>query len=92
MSVPVDKALSLMDWVQSLGFDVPELAELARLKKRSGFSSASRIGIQVHELRGSQKGTPGLAGVQRSCTINPGKETSRQRKPIRAIACVHLYC
>ncbi len=34
VSIPVDKAIGLMEWVQSLGHDVPELGELQGLKKR----------------------------------------------------------
>lgn len=34
VSVPVEKAIGLMEWVQSLGHIVPELQELNSLKKR----------------------------------------------------------
>lgn len=34
VSIPVDKAIGLMEWVQSLGHEVPELGELQGLKKR----------------------------------------------------------
>lgn len=37
VSIPVDKAIGLMEWVQSLGHDVPELQELQGLKKRCAF-------------------------------------------------------
>lgn len=34
VSVPVDKAIGLIQWVQSLGHDVPELLELDEIKRR----------------------------------------------------------
>jgi hypothetical protein len=43
VSIPVDKAIGLMHWVQSLGFEVPELAELCRLRKRCSPSHSPPI-------------------------------------------------
>ena len=34
VSVPVDKAIGLIKWVQSLGHEVPELQELDEIKRR----------------------------------------------------------
>ena len=52
----MDKAIGLMEWVQSLGHDVPELQELQGLKKRCAFQILrhDHMNLVNHPLAGLQ--------------------------------------
>ncbi|BDA41298.1 hypothetical protein COCOBI_02-0780 [Coccomyxa sp. Obi] len=63
VSIPVDKAIGLMEWVQSLGHDVPELQELQGLKKRPSGDTETKRHVKPRASAGAmRKGGEGGSG------------------------------
>ncbi|CAL8461979.1 g1510 [Coccomyxa elongata] len=62
VSIPVDKAIGLMEWVQSLGHDVPELQELQGLKKRPSGDTETKRHVKPRASAGAVRKGEGGSG------------------------------
>ena len=72
VSVPVDKAIGLIKWVQSLGHEVPELQELDEIKRRQGRNPLLHAHSVSQLISGKSPAPLQLYYLQRPCTGSKG--------------------